>query len=123
MKRSYTPPPVNFQKVRKSYTVPDQSLSIKEIVERYVRGLPVDVVQRQGVYADNEDVDLEKLSRMDFADKAAYAEDMRREAAQKQSELDEAEAAKEKERIEAEKRERQQAPPTPPPTEKGGSLA
>lgn len=75
-------PKIDYGKVRKSMTVPDQSLSIDEIVKRYVRGLPVDVIQRQGVYVDQNDHDLEKMSRMNFADQADMAEEMARKAEQ-----------------------------------------
>lgn len=64
---------IDFNKVGKSMTVPDQSLSIQEIVRRYVKGIPVDVVQRQGVYIDQDLYDLEAMSRKDFAQKAALA--------------------------------------------------
>lgn len=58
---------------RKKVTIPDQSMSIQEIVRRFTRGIPVDVVQRQGVYVDQSEHDLEALARMDFADKADMA--------------------------------------------------
>lgn len=74
MTRPYTQPEVNYAKVRKSRTVPDQSMTIQEIVKRYVRGIPVDVVKREPVYVDQNDHDLEKLSRMDFHEKAEYAQ-------------------------------------------------
>lgn len=67
---------IDFNKVQKSLTVPDQSLSIQEIVRRYVKGIPVDVVQRQGVYVDQDLHDLEAMSRKDFAQKAALAAEL-----------------------------------------------
>lgn len=70
---NYNPPKVDYKARRKSVTIPDQSLSIQEIVKRYVRGIPVDVQQRPQVYVDQQDDDLEKLSRMDFGEKAEYA--------------------------------------------------
>lgn len=70
-------PAVNYKKKRKSQSIPDQSMSIKEIVKRFVRGIPVDVVQRQGVYADQNEFDLEKVSRMDFDEKFALANELK----------------------------------------------
>lgn len=63
---------------RKGKTIPDQSMSIQTIVERYVRGLPSDVEHKTPVYVDG-DVDLEKVARMDFAEKAAYAAELQQE--------------------------------------------
>lgn len=86
MERMYKMPEVKFGKVRPSKTVPDQSLSIQEIVKRYVKGIPVDVVKRHPVYSDQQDDDLEKLSRMDFGEKAAYAAQLAEQAKQLQKE-------------------------------------
>lgn len=69
--------PVDFKTRRKSRTVPNQSLSIKEIVARYVRGLPADVQIKQGVYMEQHAHDFNKLSMMDSADKAFMAGEMR----------------------------------------------
>lgn len=96
----YQQPKINYKKRRPSKTVPDQSLSIKEIVSRFVRGIPVDVQQREGVYVDQSDHDLEKLSRMDFAEKADMAAVLAQQAAQMQNEL------QENERSQAEAREK-----------------
>ena len=40
-----------------SSTVPDQSLTIKEILERYSVGAPLDISSRDGIY--NEDADFD----------------------------------------------------------------
>lgn len=40
-----------------SATIPDQSLSIRELYERYSRGLPLSEVDRHGFYDDSEDPD------------------------------------------------------------------
>lgn len=78
MRTTYTPPKIDFTaQVRKSKTVPSQSMSIQEIVRKYVKGIPVDVQQRNGVYVDQNEVDLEKLSRADFGEKADYAAEMK----------------------------------------------
>ena len=48
----------------KVITVPDMSLSVKELVERYVRGLPVPVLGSAS-YMD-DDVDLAKLDKFEL---------------------------------------------------------
>lgn len=87
-------PPVKFDRKAKrpSQTIPDQSMSVLEIVKRYVRGIPVDVVRHPAVYVDQERFDLEKVGRMDFDQKAELA----------------AELSRERERISAEVRARQE---------------
>lgn len=61
----------------KSRTLPNQAMSITELVKRFVRGIPVDTVQRDPVYSDQEQTDLEALSRLDNADRAFKAQEMR----------------------------------------------
>jgi hypothetical protein len=80
MHRIYVPITVDYSKKNKSMTIPDQSMSIAEIIKRFVRGVPVDVIQRQGVYVDQNDHDLEAMSRLDFADKAFMADELRQNA-------------------------------------------
>lgn len=80
-------PKVAFGKVRKGKTVPDQSMSIREIVKRFVRGVPVDIQQRQGVYVDQSEIDLEKVSRADFGEKAEMAQMFEAKAASIESAL------------------------------------
>lgn len=64
-------------------TLPGQSLSINEIVSKYVKGIPIEgLTRRQGVYIDQSDHDLEKVSRMDFAEKAEFAEQLRQHHAE-----------------------------------------
>lgn len=86
---NYKSPKIDYATVKKSRVVPDQSLSVQEIVRRYVRGVPVDVVQRDRVYIDQNDVDMEKLSRMDFAEKLEYASVLADKAKRLKSELEE----------------------------------
>lgn len=106
-------PEVRFGKVRKTQTIPDQSLSIREIVRRYVRGIPVDVVQKQEVYIDQSDADLEKLSRMDFGEKAEYAEMLRQQSAQVKAAFDD-----KARRLADERKKREQPAQVPPAAEK-----
>lgn len=92
MKRNYVVPAVRWKGRRKSRTIPDQSMSIQEIVKRFVRGVPVDIVQREAVYSDQNDHDLEKLSRMDFGEKAEYARHMSEQSERLATEIQERES-------------------------------
>lgn len=98
-------------KPRKYRTVPDQSLSVDEIMRRFVRGIPVDVQQREAVYIDQQDYDLEKMSRMDFGEKAAMAAEVREQGEARKAAFDERQRAREvaKERARAKKEQ----PPEP----------
>lgn len=69
-------PKCTTAKLRKSMAVPDQSLSVIEIANRYIKGLPIDLVKRDPVFVEQSDHDLERLSRMDFAEKAEFADQM-----------------------------------------------
>lgn len=90
--KEHVVPEVRFKGRRKSQTIPDQSMSIQEIVKRFVRGVPVDIVQREAVYSDQSEHDLEKLSRMDFGEKAEFARRMSEQAQGLSTELQEREA-------------------------------
>lgn len=109
-KLTYKRPSVDYKKVRKGQVVPDQSMSIREIVKRFVRGIPVDVLQRPGVFIDQNDHDLEQLSRMEFGDKAAMADELHAHAREihadqleKERMQRETKQAEEAEKLEAEK--------------------
>lgn len=62
---------------RKSCCIPSQSMSIQEIARRYVKGIPIDVVQREAVYVDQTEFDLEKLGRADLVDRDEVADLLR----------------------------------------------
>lgn len=94
----YKPPIIDYKTVRRSVVVPDQAMSVQEIVRRFVRGIPVDLKQREAVYIDQNDHDLEKLSRMDFGEKAEFARSEAERLEQWRSDLEEAEATKRSER-------------------------
>lgn len=59
-------------------TVPDQALSIREILERFTRGEAVPVGMRTGFGLDDVDnplnVDFEKLAVADLVDKQEYSD-------------------------------------------------
>lgn len=80
MKKTYIRPAISQASNRKTRTIPDQTLTIKEIVARFTRGIPVDVIQREAVYLDQDEHDFEQLSRMEFGEKANMAEQLRDKA-------------------------------------------
>lgn len=88
-KEKYQPRAVDFSKqVRQGVTLPDQSLSIREILNRFVKGIPVDVVKREAVYLDDRNtVDMEKLARADFAEKIETARQYGEQAEQMEAML------------------------------------
>lgn len=113
MKTNYQRPPVNYKKRRKSMTIPDQSLTIQQIMDRFVQGIPVNVSKNDGVYLDQDDYDLEKMSRMNFADKSAMSDELRAQAkAQKETLIakEELETTRRKQRIEKAKQKGTQNP-------------
>ena len=91
LKTTYKPPVVNFssKKVVPSRVLPNQALTIKEILEKHIKGLPVDVKNYEGWYSEQNTFDLERIARSDFGDKFAMQELMRRRAEQLKTELDE----------------------------------
>lgn len=79
---------LDFSKV-KSVTVPDQSMSLAEIIRRFVRKESLPVL-KEGVYEDRFG-DLEKLANEDIVvqlDRAAEISDWLRKAEERQKRLD-----------------------------------
>lgn len=122
-KFAYPLPQVDWKKKRPSKTLPDQSMSIQEIVKRFVRGIPVDVPNREAVYIDQSEDDLEKLSRMDFAEKAEYARQLGERANEMRSEMAEAVRRSKEEREKAESEAASKGSETPAKPEKSGAPA
>lgn len=92
MNRKYKRPKFDKSVKLKRYTVPDQSLSIQEIVSRYTRGINIDDPYLQPVYVDQNTHDLEKITRMDVLDKTELARQIRSEFNQTLSALEESKA-------------------------------
>lgn len=65
-----------------SETVPDQTLSIRQILDRYARGLPLDV--KTGTYDDNYDIDdiLPDPRLLDLSERQEMAENAKSEIQQ-----------------------------------------
>lgn len=87
----------------KKLTVPDQSLSLKDILARFIRheALPID---KGGVYHESED-DLEKLARMDLTEKAEYIDRLKETQARYEAQ-EKVKEQKRQESIRNEERER-----------------
>lgn len=68
----------NFEKPQSSpsRTVPDQSMTVRSMIDRMSRGLPLTVSQKQAVYYD--DADIPEVEKMDFAEKRALMEYMQK---------------------------------------------
>lgn len=62
-----------------SLTVPDQALDLKEIIRRFAAGIPMNV-GKMPVF--DEENDLPDFTKMDLADREAYAEQYRQELAE-----------------------------------------
>lgn len=60
-----------------SMTIPDQSMSVKEIMDRYTRGLPIDG-QKVPVYTGGDD-DMPDPRTLDLAERQQLAEDAQNE--------------------------------------------
>lgn len=80
-------------------TVPDDAMSLQEIIERFVRGEEL-AIGKDVSFHESED-DLEELNRMDMVDKAAYIKRMKE--VQNQFEAQEAERLEKFEALEREK--------------------
>lgn len=65
--------PVRYGKTRKGMTVPNQSMTIKEIVNKFVKNIPVSGTSFKGEYFDQSEFDLERLARLSPLDKAYEA--------------------------------------------------
>lgn len=80
---------------QKKLTVPNRSLSLQEILERFTRGEPLEVSLGEGTYHES-DTDLEKMAHKDLVDREEYTERLR----QTQKNYEKQERAKAKKRKE-----------------------
>lgn len=96
-----------------SITVQNESLSVREIFERFTRGLPNNDI-RQGTYGeeDIDGVDLEKLQKADLIEQQEAVETVF---------ANEAEKAKQKRKKDLEKQTPETEPAKPPETEEPGT--
>lgn len=130
LKHKHVSKKIDWKKRRKSVAIPNQSMTIKQIVERFVKGIPSDVEIKKGVYLNQVDFDLDKMSRMDATDKAYEATQFASAAEEKADEIEAHEKAtkerkKKRDIEEATKKAAEKAPKTDPPvgSEKGPERA
>lgn len=108
---------VNYKKRNRpsDKLVPDQSISIKELVDKFTRQVPVEISQREKAYVDQgegEPVDLEKLANLSPVEKAFAMGEMREEAEALKRRLDEERASVEQAIKEEEELKERQADKT-----------
>lgn len=84
-----------------SKTVPDQTLTVKQILDRYRRGIPANVKQRIPIY-EGEESDFPELQHMDLAEREEYIQARHEELLEITDRLKKREEAK---KIEAMKRQ------------------
>lgn len=89
-----------------SKTQPDQTMSLKVIVTKYVRGLPINAPHREGVFTD--DVPAEDFNKLDYAEQEERLFEASAELSSLKSNLAkqrEEEALKSKEKAEKQEKE------------------
>lgn len=99
-----------------SKTIPDDTYSIREIIERYVRGIPF-VGAGPAVYDEDQGGYFPDISRMDLADQQAFVE-AELEAVQKRLDASKASEKAKAADLEFQRRleEWKKENPPPPPT-------
>lgn len=98
----------------KRVTIPNQTMSLKEMFKRYVRREPLPV-EKQGVYVET-DYDLEKVSKMDRVDQEEIYQEMKAKADSLENEIKKEDSkikAAKKQKAEAQKAEAQKAQTDP----------
>jgi len=88
-------PGISFKGVKKQ-VVPNQALSLQEILERFTKGEPLEV-GRDVQYHESDD-DLEKVSHMDLVDKQEYMDKLKQTQKDYESQ-EKRKAQKERERL------------------------
>lgn len=112
---------VELQADKKSCTVPDETMTVRQIMLRHVKGMNVglgsDVVGKWGrdlTEVDYDDNDLQELARMEHADRSEFLEQLREDVESRKQRLKDAKAAiakkeaEDKAKAEAEEKERKE---------------
>lgn len=119
LREDYERKPVKGHSTRASRTQPNQGLTIRDILERFTKRLPVDVKMYEPVYLNQTEHDLEKLNRMDFDDKIRFGEQL---VAEKKAKAQEAVDASEALREQREREEKEADEATKKPEPSKGSI-
>lgn len=109
-----------------SVTVPDMSLSVKQIMDRYAKGLPLEGV-RVPIY-EGEEFETPDMSKLDLSERYELIQENRERIMQIQKNLTQNEKDKERKELEQlqldleEREEKKQKPPKPTKPEKPKEL-
>lgn len=77
----FVPKKVDYKKIRVSkHVMPNQSMTMKEVIDRFVRGLSLDLKQKPKIYLEQNDYDFEKMSGMEPTEKAYQATEFKAQA-------------------------------------------
>lgn len=86
-RKKSTPRALDFEKksLKPSSTVPDETMTIREIMARHVRGMQMDIGPGSGSgmwgrdlkEVDFDDMDLQEIERMELAERSEYMEKLR----------------------------------------------
>jgi len=95
----------------KKLTVPNQSMTLEEILRRFTRGEPL-AIGREGNFNEDADEDLEKLATRDLVDRQEYVDKLKQkqdlfkqqDKARKAAQLEKYLAKKAEEKAEADKK-------------------
>lgn len=94
--------PVDFKKRRVSkHVIPNQSMTMREVIERFVKGLPLDIKEKDKIFIDQAEHDFERMSTQDRVDKAYQATEFKAQAEELAEEIKANERAKNERRRKA----------------------
>lgn len=98
-----------------SETVPDDCLTIKQIMQKFVHGQPIDENRKsEQIYlgGDFDSPDLESLKRMDLAERSEYVAVLKEQIAEKKQHLKDAMAAAAAQKLQETESEKNGSEPT-----------
>ena len=107
-----------------SKCVPSETMTIQEIVNRFVRGVGSTAQLKDAVWpddVDHDDVDLEEVNRMDLVERSELVRDTRERVAELKLELKAEGEAREKAKVAKLQAEKQKSVRPREDLEKGGS--
>lgn len=87
----------------KSETLPDQNYTVKELFQRFAKGLPVQASRQQPIYlGEDNDIDLEKVNKLSIMEKADLSDELAAKAADIDQHLTDKKAERSEARAKAE---------------------
>lgn len=105
--------PKNYEKtVGPSLTVPDQAMSLKQIMDRFAKGIPMNqLTNREPIYTNNDESQGIPIERLDLAERQQLMEENAQYIENLQNQLQAHQAAKKAQTIQT-----HTTPPETPPT-------